>query len=156
MKINKLLCGFVVTLFVSTADAKTNEFGGGANMNKLVTAADVLKNTERYTGSEITLSGEVVKVCKKRGCWMTLKVDNGEEINVKVRDGDMVFPMSAIGKRAYATGVLEQFELNIEKTKRYLAHRAHENGEVFDESEVTEGMSLVRLKPNAVTILETK
>ncbi|MEQ3527918.1 DUF4920 domain-containing protein [Pseudoalteromonas sp. XMcav11-Q] len=156
MKINNLLCGLVITLLVSTADAKTIEFGGGANMNKLVAAADVLKNSEQFTGSEITLSGEVVKVCKKRGCWMTLKVDNGEEINVKVRDGDMVFPMSAIGKRAYATGVLEQFELGIEKTKRYLAHRAHENGEAFDASKVTEGMSLVRLKPDAVTILETK
>ncbi|MCF7512433.1 DUF4920 domain-containing protein [Pseudoalteromonas sp. L23] len=156
MKINNLLCGLVITLLVSTADAKTIEFGGGANMNKLVAAADVLKNSEQFTGSEITLSGEVVKVCKKRGCWMTLKVDNGEEINVKVRDGDMVFPMSAIGKRAYATGVLERFELDIEKTKRYLAHRAHENGEAFDASKVTEGMSLVRLKPDAVTILETK
>ncbi|PAY01601.1 DUF4920 domain-containing protein [Pseudoalteromonas sp. HM-SA03] len=154
MKIHNLLCGLGITLLVSTADAKTIEFGGGANMNKLVAAADVLKNSEPFTGSEITLSGEVVKVCKKRGCWMTLKVDNGEEINVKVRDGDMVFPMSAIGKRAYATGVLEQFELDIEKTKRYLAHRAHENGEAFDASKVTEGMSLVRLKPDAVTILE--
>ncbi|MEJ6473518.1 DUF4920 domain-containing protein [Pseudoalteromonas piscicida] len=152
MKKKHLFCGFIAALLVSIVEAKTIEFGGGADMNKLVAAADVLHNTEQFAGSKITLSGEVVKVCKKRGCWMTLKVDNGEEINVKVRDGDMVFPMSAIGKRAFATGVLEQFELDLEKTKRYLAHRAHENGEAFDESKITEAMNLVRLKPSAVTI----
>ncbi|MCG7538254.1 DUF4920 domain-containing protein [Pseudoalteromonas sp. OF7H-1] len=151
---NRLL--LMLALLSTISYASDTQFGGGADMSKLVAAKDVLKNTEQFVGSQITLSGEVVKVCKKRGCWMTLKVDNGEEINVKVRDGDMVFPMSAIGKQAYATGVLEQFELDIEKTKRYLAHRAHENGEVFDASKVTEGMNLVRLKPDAVTILEAQ
>ncbi|ASD66324.1 DUF4920 domain-containing protein [Pseudoalteromonas piscicida] len=151
---NRLL--LMLALLSTISYASDTQFGVGADMSKLVAAEDVLKNTEQFVGSQITLSGEVVKVCKKRGCWMTLKVDNGEEINVKVRDGDMVFPMSAIGKQAYATGVLEQFELDIEKTKRYLAHRAHENGEVFDASKVTEGMSLVRLKPDAVTILEAQ
>ncbi|NUZ11290.1 DUF4920 domain-containing protein [Pseudoalteromonas sp. McH1-7] len=150
----RTLCALSVLVLSLASEAKNIEFGGGADLNKLVAATEVLENVNEFKEREITVSGKVTKVCKKRGCWMTLQVDNGESLNVKVRDGDMVFPMSAIGKRAFATGRVEHFKLDIAKTKRYLAHKAHENGEQFDETKVIEGMELIRLKPDAVTIIQ--
>ncbi|TMO62868.1 DUF4920 domain-containing protein [Pseudoalteromonas aurantia] len=128
------------------------EFSGGADMSKLVTAKEVLADISRFNGTEITLTGTVMKVCKKRGCWMSLKVTEQEEITVKVKDGDMVFPLSAIGKKAYATGVILANKMDLDKTKKYLAHKALENGEAFDASTVKAPITVNILKPSAVTI----
>jgi hypothetical protein len=128
------------------------EFSGGADMSKLVTVKEVLSDIGRFNGKEITLTGTVMKVCKKRGCWMTLKVTDQDVITVKVKDGDMVFPLSAIGKKAYATGVITTKKMDLDQTKKYLAHKALENGEVFDVNAVTSPLSVNILKPSAVTI----
>ncbi|TMP39630.1 DUF4920 domain-containing protein [Pseudoalteromonas rubra] len=149
----RTVMGLLLALCVLPAQAKPLEFAGGADRTKVIDATKLLSQAPKYHQSEVTVKGTVTKVCKKRGCWMTLSVDNTEQITVKVRDGDMVFPMSAVGKTAYATGRFEVFELTLEKSRRYLAHKAEENGEVFDADAIQKPITVYRLKPNAVTIL---
>ena len=57
------------------------------------------------------IEGLVVEVCKARGCWMQLASDKEfQTMKIKVKDGVMVFPMSAKGKTAkmpvmHSTGI---------------------------------------------------
>lgn len=127
----RMVMVLLLTLCVSPVQAQPLEFAGGADRTHVIDAKKLLSQAPLYHQSEVTVRGTVTKVCKKRGCWMTLNVENAEQITVKVRDGDMVFPMSAVGKTAYATGRFEVFELTLEKSRRYLAHQAEENGEVL-------------------------
>ncbi|MCG7534224.1 DUF4920 domain-containing protein [Pseudoalteromonas sp. OOF1S-7] len=152
MLIRTMLSVFAMVCTVS-ALAQPMEFGGGADKTNVIDASTLLAKADQYHQTQVTVKGVVTKVCKKRGCWMTLDVEKGEQITVKVRDGDMVFPMSAVGKTALATGQFEVFELSLEKSRRYLAHKAEENGEAFDPGTLENPITIYRLKPSAVTIL---
>ncbi|WP_299978709.1 DUF4920 domain-containing protein [uncultured Pseudoteredinibacter sp.] len=146
----------IIPIYLAISSACTladTQYGSGAQMNQLEDLAQVMQAPKNYNKQTITVKGIIKEVCHKKGCWMELSAgEQYDNLIVKVKDGDMVFPISARGKTAYATGVLNSTELNIEQTQAYLAHRAEENKLEFDPASVTEGMTLYRLKPTGVTI----
>ena len=77
-----------------------------------------------------------------------------QQFKIKVRDGDMVFPVSAKGKKALATGQLVKTELDLESSREHLAAIAERNNTVFDAGLVTTPVVLLQLVPTAVEITE--
>ena len=100
----------VVTLcaasFICAAQAAT-VFGDAVDKTAAMPVAQLLATPQAYLDKVVTVSGTVAAVCSKQGCWMKFTADgeNGP-FRIKVRDGDMVFPLSAKDKTAYATGTL--------------------------------------------------
>ena len=66
-------------------------------------------------------------------------------IRFKVKDGTMVFPLSAKGQTAVAEGVVRKIPLDLETSRKYMAHQAEEKGEPFDPDSVKEPVIIVRL-----------
>ena len=142
-----------MSMVISTNAYADKTFGIGADMSKLTPISQVLDKAQNYYQSPVTIEGMVVKVCKKRGCWMELASDKAyQSLTIKVPDGQMVFPMSAMGKTAYATGNLTPLTLNKEKSIAFLKKQAKQNNQKFDESKMTELVTLHRLTPIGVTI----
>lgn len=142
-------------LFFSSSAHADKQFGTGADMSKLTPISSVLDKPQQYYQSPVTIKGMIVKVCKKRGCWMELASDKAyESLTIKVPDGQMVFPMSSMGKTAYATGNLKPKTLNMEQSIAHLKKQAEANKQTFDASKVTEVVTLHRLTPIGVTIKE--
>ena len=57
------------------------------------------------------------------GCWMELKSDDEEGmIKVKVKDGDIVFPVDAIGDNAVVEGTVYKIDLIQEKVKLIISN----------------------------------
>lgn len=152
--IKQTFISLLLTLAVSfTTQAKTLTFGDGANMSKLKTISTVLANPSDHLNQEITVKGKVAAVCKKRGCWMELAAEQSQQVlKIKVKDGDMVFPVSAKDKIAYATGKLTGKLLDKTQTIAYYRHVAEENQLAFDPSSIDKGMMLYQLTPTGVTI----
>ena len=148
-----LLTFLLLSSYLSQAEPLT--FGSGADMSKEIKISSLLANSADYENKLTTISGTIITVCKKRGCWMELAADKQyQTLTIKVPDGQMVFPISAIGKTAYATGTLSEKQLNIEKTKEYLAYKAQESQATFDAKNITKGMTLYRFTPVGVTIID--
>jgi hypothetical protein len=63
-------------------------------------------------------------------------VDSGRTLKVKVKDGDIVFPVAARGKQAVAQGKVEDLEMSRAKYIRHLKHLAEEQEKPFDEASV--------------------
>jgi hypothetical protein len=151
--IKQLLLTTALALTAFTAAATT--FGGTVDKAKLVEVADILAKPQSYLQQQVTVKGTVQAVCQKKGCWMQFAADaNQPTFRIKVKDGDMVFPVSAKGKTAYASGKLDPIEMDLESTREYLAHKAEEQGEAFDPASVTEAITLYQLVPVAVEIAD--
>ncbi len=121
-------------------------YGGGVTLPQTVKISDLHKRVDELAGQRVRVEGTILDVCPKRGCWFEMASDEpGKHLRFKVRDGVMVFPMSAKGKHAVAEGVVRKIPLTLEQTKRVLAHEAAEYGKPFKPGEVTEPMTLVRL-----------
>ncbi|WP_345335679.1 DUF4920 domain-containing protein [Ferrimonas pelagia] len=131
------------------------QFGDPVDLKAEIPIAQLMAEPDQHLAAPVTVRGTIEGVCQKRGCWMALTTDERyPALRVKVRDGDMVFPVSAKGRVAVATGTLHKRELDLEGTRKHLAHQAEDAGEAFDPASVTEPMALYQLSPSGVTILE--
>lgn len=106
---NKLMTALVAaSCFWGLAYAEPVQFGEQVQHDKLVALAEILATPGQYLQQEITVQGTITAVCEKMHCWMRFATaENEPAFRLKVRDGDMVFPLSAKGKTAYATGTLQ-------------------------------------------------
>src|SRR5688572_9749510 len=71
-----------------------------------VTPAQILAQLDSFDGKPVRVEGTVAAVCQMRGCWMDVAGAGGETIRIKVKDGEVVFPKSAQGKKVIAEGVV--------------------------------------------------
>ena len=143
----------LVLLLIPSALIADLTFGTGADKSKLVAISELLSKPSDYKDKTITVSGEITEVCKNKGCWMKFASDAEQQsLRIKVKDDVMVFPVSARGKKGYATGVLTQRKLTLEQTWAHFAHIAEEQGTDFDPKSITEPMVLFQLVPVGVTI----
>lgn len=152
----KLLLTMSLFLGLSTATfAKELTFGAPIDNQAMIEISTLLASPDSYVDKTVTVKGMIVGVCEKRGCWMQLASDaRFEKLRIKVKDGDMVFPMSAKGRDALATGRFTEIKLDLEHTRKYKAYLAEKKGETFDPASVTEGMSIYQVVPVGVRILE--
>ncbi|MDP4536019.1 DUF4920 domain-containing protein [Alkalimonas collagenimarina] len=106
---NKLFITLVAAgCLLSSVQAAQIHFGDEVKQEQLVALSSILAAPEQYLEQEVTVQGTITAVCEKMHCWMRFATkDNEPAFRLKVRDGDMVFPLSAKGKTAYATGVLQ-------------------------------------------------
>jgi hypothetical protein len=142
-------------LITPLAQGAQENFGEAINLTKLIPVTELMASPENYVNQEVTIEGTIVSVCTKRGCWMEIAAEESvERLRIKVRDGDMVFPISARGKQAYATGTLMAIPLDLEQTRMYLESQAKKQQQVFEAAEVTELVTLYQLQPSGVEIRE--
>ncbi len=145
----------VITIFClgfgSTAFAEN--FGGKVDHQALTAISRIVAAPDSYLQKPVTVEGKIMSVCAKQGCWMQLASDAAEQqFKIKVRDGEMVFPVSAKGKKAFATGQLVKTELDLEASREHLAELAERNQTAFDANSVTQPIVLLQLVPTAVEI----
>jgi len=141
--------------FTTSILAKTLTFGEAVDEGSVTNISTILESPVEYLDQKVTVSGMIVGVCSKRGCWVELASDaKFEKLRIKVRDGDMVFPMTAKGKQAFATGTLTEIKLDLEQTRRYKMSLAKRNGDTLKVDDITEPMAIYQLSPIGVKILD--
>lgn len=103
-----ILCALGLALAGNVLAESSVSFGDAVNKQQITAVASILAKPAAYLEQQVTVVGEVTGVCTKQQCWMTLATAEHEpRFRIKVRDGDMVFPLSAKGKTAYATGIVK-------------------------------------------------
>lgn len=130
----------LLALLCSPAVAgKGKTYGEPLTGSDVVLISKLLDDPEAYVGKTVRVKGLITEVCEKRGCWVTLASDEEfQDLRIKAKDGVIVFPMQAKGKKATAEGVFTKIEMSMEQTLKYKAHHAEEHGEEFDPASVTE------------------
>ena len=140
-----LALSLVVMLAPASGLAKT--FGQPVSLSEETAVSSIIDNPDAYVGRKVKVSGLVIDVCSRRGCWVYLAGDREfEKIRIKVTDGESVFPMEARGKQAVVEGVVESMELTKEQVIARRKHHAEETGEAFDPASVTSGETILRIR----------
>jgi hypothetical protein len=151
----KKLIFALITVCAVSSFAAEKKFGSGAAFAEAIPMSTIMKNPESYVGKEVTVSGTIVDVCAKRGCWMQLTTDvKNEKFRVKVNDGEIVFPLEARGKKAAAKGEFKKITMSLEQTKNFMQHIAEENKKKFDPATVKEPMVVYQVQASGAVIEE--
>lgn len=146
-----LIASLLFTLsFTSMAAQK---FGKGADKSKIVPISKLLASAAEYKDKEVTVSGTIVSVCKNRGCWMKFASDKKyQTLRIKVKHGQMNFPVTLLGKKGLATGTLKGIQLTQDKAREWLGHMAKESGEPFNAEDIKGPQTIYQLVPTGVTV----
>ena len=145
MMIRTMLLFFLITLLVPTMDVAAKTYGKGVHLQETTPVSRILETPDAFIGKTVRVEGMILEVCAKRGCWIYVAGDRqGEKIQVKVTDGEIVFPMSASGRMGVVEGIVEELSLSREQMIQYLKHMAEEKGQPFDPATVKDER-LIRL-----------
>ena len=140
---------FVLLFIFSTIAvyAQSEKYGRDILLTEKTKISEILAQPEEFVGKTVLVEGEVLEVCAMAGCWMELKSDaENQKVKIKVKDGDIVFPMEAKGKDAVVEGTVYKIELTKEEAIDYYNHVAEEQGNDFDESTVTGPLTIYQIK----------
>jgi hypothetical protein len=101
----------------------------------------------------VQVRGKVTEVCTMMGCWMQV-VDQKDGMRIKVNDGEIVFPRTAVGKTATAEGILKKLVLSKEQAVARARHEAEEQGRKFDPASVKGGLVIYQVQGTGAVVGE--
>ncbi|MDA3862158.1 MAG: DUF4920 domain-containing protein [Melioribacteraceae bacterium] len=105
-----LLFAFTVLMSANLFAEDVKKYGQEITLTETVKVSEILGNPENFEGKKVLVEGTIVNVCEKRGCWIELASDKEfETIRIKVKDGEIIFPMEAKGKTALVEGEFYSF-----------------------------------------------
>jgi len=144
----------VVLIAVAFLFSISNIFAGGGNkygkelsLKEKTKISTILANPKNFVGKKVQVEGNVVGVCEKRGCWIELASDKSfQKIKVKVKDGEIVFPLEEKGKKAVVEGEVYEIKLTKEQAIAAGENEAKKHGKKFDPASVTGPVTLYQIK----------
>lgn len=136
----------LLMLLCPIANATAKSYGKPLTLEEPTAISAILANPAEFIGKHVRIEGMIIEVCAKRGCWVYISSDKAhEKIQVKVTDGEIVFPMSATGRQAIVEGIVEELQFSHDQLVKYKRHLAEEKGQPFDPSSVKKGEKMIRL-----------
>lgn len=143
----------IIFFMIGCSSEKIEKYGNEIQSSNKVKISEILSNPKAYVGKTVLVEGMVVDVCKEAGCWMDIASDiPNQKIKVKVKDGDIVFPVEAKGKSALVEGIVYSIELDEEEAREYFQHMAEDAGKEFDSTLVTGPMTIYQIKGKGAEI----
>ncbi len=78
----------------------------------------------------VKIEAKINETCQKKGCWMTVDMENGEEMRVRFKDYGFFVPLEGVdGKMAVMEGVAFTDTLSVE----FLKHLAEDAGKTEEQ-----------------------
>lgn len=110
-------------------------FGDTITTEKVITASEMTekyKNLKEGDTLQIKFTSKINSVCKQKGCWMNMALNNDKEAFVKFKDYGFFVPKNADGNEAIVSGKAFLSIETVEEQKHYAAD-AGESKENIDK-----------------------
>lgn len=120
-------------------------------VSKAVTVAKLENELEKTKKAEgIAVKGEVTDVCEKRGCWLTLKTEDGSSFFVKMKDYAFFVPTALKGKNVVLEGNAERKVTSVDELKHYAKDAKKSKAEI---DAITAPKEEVRFLANGIKVV---
>ncbi|MFW0739511.1 DUF4920 domain-containing protein [Flavobacterium sp. T12S277] len=91
-----------------------------ASETKAITVEKLKSELEKTSKAQnISVKGVVTDVCPKKGCWVTVKTEDGSPFFVKMKDYAFFVPTALKGKSIVLEGTAEKKITSVEELKHY-------------------------------------
>lgn len=144
----------LIAAFTFAQDANNiagKAFGDGVKKGNIITTAEVDAKLGDSTKRDMKVTGEVVLVCQKKGCFMNLAMPNGETMFVNFKDYAFFMPKDLAGKKVVIDGFAERKETSVEDLKHF-AEDAKKSPEEI--AKITKPKKEIVFEAKGVVILE--
>ncbi len=143
-------CLFTVLTFAQTA-YNGQKFGEEVKPGNVKPAAKMEAAMGNEKTVDMKIEGKVVDVCKKKGCWITLEMPNGDPMRVTFKDYAFFMPMDIVGKKVVLDGLAKKQTISVE-TLRHYAEDAKKSPE--EVAKITDPKKELAFEAKGVVILD--
>ncbi|MDR3668537.1 MAG: DUF4920 domain-containing protein [Ignavibacteriaceae bacterium] len=153
----KKICAVLIFVLLSTllVSAGQKEYGKKITLKDKTKISVILNNPDKFLNKKVLVEGTILAVCDKRGCWMEISSDKeAQKIKIKVKDGEIVFPMTGIGKKALVEGEVQKISITKDDAIKQAKHEAEERKTKFDPSSITGPVTYYQIKGLGAVITE--
>lgn len=140
----KLVLSLFVAAFAFAANAQsTSHFGKEINENKAIEAASLPAKMGDKNEMSAKVSGTVESVCQVKGCWMKVKMDNGETMRVMFKDYAFFVPKDITGKTVVFEGEAQKKTVPVEHLQHYAKDAGQSKEEIAKITEPKEELTFI-------------
>tara|TARA_A100001011_G_scaffold369539_1_gene424917 strand:+ start:254 stop:757 length:504 start_codon:yes stop_codon:yes gene_type:complete len=112
-------------------------YGNKISDGDIYSVDELLQSPKNFLNKNIKITGNISEVCPMRGCWIEIVSDDlKSSIRIKVTDGEIVFPLSSVGRDIIAQGDFEKLILSKKQAKMWKMHLAAEKGISLDTADI--------------------
>ncbi|MDT0293061.1 DUF4920 domain-containing protein [Mesonia ostreae] len=107
---------------IASADISYASFGEKIDKEGVISASEMKeKFTSMKTGDtlDVKFKTEVEKVCKKKGCWMSVKLDDSLTSFVRFKDYSFFVPLNAEERETILEGKAFVTETSVDELRHY-------------------------------------
>lgn len=79
---------------------------------------------------DLKIRGKVEEVCKKKGCWMMMKLDDGEEMRITFKDYKFFVPQDLVGKEVVLDGYAYVDTTSVKQLQHYAKDGGKSDAEI--------------------------
>ncbi len=133
----------------TAAQAQTSYHGAKINPAGAISPQELIKKLDRTDTLQARVEGKVESVCQAKGCWMKVKLDNGQTMRVTFKDYGFFVPKNIAGKTVVFEGKAFQNVTSVKDLKHY----AEDAGESKEEiARITQPERAVVFVANGVAV----
>lgn len=127
-------------------------YGDTITAEGAVDPQDFLAQMQGRDSLNVKLEAKINETCRKKGCWMTIDLENGKEMRVRFKDYGFFVPLEGVdGKMAVMEGVAFTDTISVD----FLKHLAEDAGKSEEEiAAITEPEIGVNFEAHGVIIKE--
>lgn len=128
---------------------KYDSFGEKIKPNGAITTAALAQKATEKGAVEAKVSGVVESVCQVKGCWMKVKLNDGQTMRVTFKDYGFFVPKDIAGKTIVFEGNAKTKTTSVEE----LRHYAEDAGKSKDEiAKINEPKTELAFEANGVLV----
>ncbi|MEK7858841.1 MAG: DUF4920 domain-containing protein [Elusimicrobiota bacterium] len=117
----------IATSLFATEPSSQKTFGQPLTLSQSKTLEEAL--AAGAVKDEVLLSGKVLKVCKKKGCWLVLG-DDKRSVRVTFKDYAFFVPKDSTEKQARVQGILKEELLSVKDARHFLKDEGASRAEI--------------------------
>lgn len=130
--------------------AKGVTYGAGIDSKGALPVQKLQKKMGAAETLDAKITGKVVEVCAKKGCFLKLETASGEPMMVKFKDYAFFVPADLVGKTVAMEGIAKQEVMSVEKQKHYAEDMKKSAEEI---AKITEPKKQVTFEAKGVVVL---
>ncbi|KAA6433993.1 DUF4920 domain-containing protein [Dyadobacter flavalbus] len=140
----KLILFLLGITAMCTAHAQNaGHFGKEINESKAIEASALPEKMGNKTEMEAKVSGTVESVCQVKGCWMKVKMADGETMRVMFKDYAFFVPKDIAGKTVVFEGEAQKKTVPVEHLQHYAKDAGKSQEEIAKITEPKEELTFI-------------
>ncbi|OJJ13928.1 hypothetical protein BKI52_44995 [marine bacterium AO1-C] len=108
---------FTVVAFAQTKNMQS--FGDKISVDGAKSAQVVPASLVGKEKAQLKVKGQILKVCKMKGCWMTMDLGNKEKMLIRFKDYGFFVPKDCDGKTAVIQGTAKKEVISVAQLRHY-------------------------------------